>query len=251
MLLPMNDIGPFALVVIAVVVAVFLVLVPTVVVLLGRKLVTGRPTGTHGRDWLLSLLIAPLMIAAFAGFYFYAASQGIEEHTIVKWMNILLAAVFVFGYAVKKFWNFRRKWTFWAGLGVLIVGHFALLSRLRWERASYFWLIVVVGLPELILVFFLLGLMFKRKQPRTAEEIAAIIERFLTGNSLYPQEWNDFVGSERDGQLDMYRKRCHELDPLVNRPGQQDPKAVAELGTMVDQLRRPEMPTVRAKSSES
>jgi hypothetical protein len=61
------------------------------------------------------------MIAAFAGSYFYAASKGIEEHTIVKWMSILLAAVFVFGYAVKKFWDFRRKWTFWAGLGVSLL----------------------------------------------------------------------------------------------------------------------------------
>jgi len=248
----MNDIGPFTVLLIAAVVAAFLVLVPSVLVLLVRKFVTGRSVGTRGRDWLLSLLIAPLMIAAFAGSYFYAASKGIEEHTIVKWMNIFLAAVFVFGYAVKKFWDFRRKWTFWAGLGVLIVGHFALLSRLRWEQASYFWLIVVVGLPELALVFFLLGLTFKRKQPRTAEEIAAIIERFLTGNSLYPQEWNDFVEcSERDSRLDIYRKRCYELDPLVNSPDPQDPKAVSELRSMIDQLRRPEMQTERGKSSES
>ncbi len=248
----MNDIGPFTLLLIAVVVAAFLVLVPSALVLLVRKFVTGRSVGTHGRDWLLSLLIAPLMIAAFAGSYFYAASKGIEEHAIVKWMNIFLAAVFVFGYALKKFWDFRRKWTFWAGLGVLIVGHFALLSRLRWEQASYFRLIVVVGLPELVLVFFLLGLTFKRKQPRTAEEIAAIIERFLTGNSLYPQEWNDFVEcSERDSRLDTYRKRCYELDPLVNSPDPQDPKAVAELRSMIDQLRRPEMQTQREKSSES
>ena len=240
----MHYFGAFTLLLIAVVVAAFLVLVPTVLVLLGRKLVTGRPAGTQGRGWLLSLLIAPLMIAAFAGSYFYAASKGIEEHTIVKWMNILLAAVFVSGYALKKFWAFRRKWTFWAGLGVLIVGHFALLSRLRWEQASYFWLIVVVGLPELALVFFLLGLAFKRRQPRTAEEIAAIIERFLTGNSLYPPEWNDFVEcSERDRRLDIYRKRCYELDPLVNCPGEQDPKAVAELRSMIDQLRRPETQT--------
>lgn len=240
----MHYFGAFTLLLIAVVVAAFLVLVPTVLVLLGRKLVTGRPAGTHGRDWLLSLLIAPLMIAAFAGAYFYAASKGIEEHTIVKWMNILLAAVLVFGYAVKKFWDVRRKWTFWAGLGVLIVGHFALLSRLRWEQASYFWLIVVVGLPELAVVFFLLRLAFQRTQPRTAEEIAAIIERFLTGNSLYPQEWNDFVEcSERDRRLDIYRKRCYELDPLVNCPGEQDRKAVAELRSMIDQLRRPEAQT--------
>jgi hypothetical protein len=169
MLSPNELLRGFTLLLVAVVLATFLVLVPTGLLLLGRKLVTGRAAGPHGRDWLLSLLIAPLMIVAFAGSYFYAASRGIQEHIIVKWMNILLAAIFVFGYAVKKFWDFRSKWTFWAGLGLLSVGHFALLSRLRWEQASYFWLIVVVGLPELVLVFFLLGLTFKRKQPRTAE----------------------------------------------------------------------------------
>jgi hypothetical protein len=248
----MNDFGPFTLLLTALVVAAFLVLVPTVLVLLGRKLVTGRPTGTQGRDWLLSLLIAPLMIAVFAGSYFYAESKGIGEHTIVKWMNILIAAVFVFGYAVKKFWDVRRKWTFWAALGVLIVGHIAILSRLRWEQASYFWLVVVVGVPELALVFFLLGLMFNPKQRRTAEEIADLIERFLNKNGPYSQEWNDFVESrEADSRLDVYRKRCDELDPLVNCPGPQDAKAVAELRSMIDQLRRPEVKTEREKSSES
>jgi hypothetical protein len=99
----MNYFGAFTLLLVAVVLATFLVLVPTGLLLLGRKLVTGRAAGPHGRDWLLSLLIAPLMIVAFAGSYFYAASRGIQEHIIVKWMNILLAAIFVFGYAVKKF----------------------------------------------------------------------------------------------------------------------------------------------------
>jgi hypothetical protein len=81
--------------------------------------------------------------------------------------------------------------------------------------------------------------LFKRKKPRTAAEIAGIVERFLDGNSLYPQEWNDFVeGRERDASLDPYRKKCYELDPLVNCPDPQDPKAIAELRGMVKELRR-------------
>ena len=65
---------------------------------------------------------------------------------------------------------------------------------------------------------FLMNL-FKRKKPRTAAEIAGIIERFLDGNSLYPQEWNDFVECrERDASLDSYRRKCYELDPMVNSP---------------------------------
>jgi len=120
----MNDIGPFTLVLIAVVVAAFLVLVPSVLVLLVRKFVTGRSVGTHGRNWLLSLLIAPLMIAAFAGSYLYAASKGIDERTIVKWMNIILTAAFVFGFAVKEYWRFRKRRAFWVALGVFLVAHF-------------------------------------------------------------------------------------------------------------------------------
>jgi hypothetical protein len=248
----MHSSGPFILILEAVLAAVFLLLVAAVLVLLVRKLVTGRPVWKQPRDWLLYLLIAPVMIAAFSGIYFYAASKGFDEHTIVKWMNILLSGVFVFGSTVKKFWDFRREWTFWAGLSVIAVSHFALLSRLGWEQASYFWLIVVVGIPELVLVFFLLGLMFNPKQRRTAEQMADIIERFLNKNRPYSQEWNDFVESrEADSRLDVYRKRCDELDPLVNCPGPQNPQAVAELRSMIDQLRRQEVRIERDKSSES
>ncbi len=78
-----------------------------------------------------------------------------------------------------------------------------------------------------------------RHKPKNATEIAHIIERFLNGTSLYPQEWNDFVEcGHADPNLDSYRKRCYQLDPLVNRPDPQDAKAVADLRTMVEELRR-------------
>jgi hypothetical protein len=74
---------------------------------------------------------------------------------------------------------------------------------------------------------------------KSANEIAGIIERFLEGKSSYPQEWNDFVEcSHGDKLLDSYRKRCGLLDPLVNCPDPQDPKAVEELRNMVQELRR-------------
>lgn len=70
-------------------------------------------------------------------------------------------------------------------------------------------------------------------------EIADLIDRFLNNASLYPQEWNDFVDTPQPEQrTDAYRKRCYELDPLVNRPGNQDPNSVAELKSMIDILRR-------------
>jgi len=74
---------------------------------------------------------------------------------------------------------------------------------------------------------------------KTAAEIAQIIERFLNGRSLYPQEWNDFVERRHpDRKLDSFRKRCDELDPLVNCPDPQDVNALAELKNMADALRK-------------
>ena len=69
-------------------------------------------------------------------------------------------------------------------------------------------------------------------------EVADLIERFLEGNSLYPQEWNDFVDtSQKDAVIENYRRQCDELDPLVNRPGVPDPDAVAHLREIIERLR--------------
>lgn len=79
-----------------------------------------------------------------------------------------------------------------------------------------------------------------KNKAKTATEIADLVERFINGKSLYPQEWNDFVeGRQPDRKLDLYRKRCEELDSQVNCPEPQDAKALAELRRMVDELRSP------------
>ena len=72
----------------------------------------------------------------------------------------------------------------------------------------------------------------------TALEMADLVERFLDERSLYPQEWGEFVDvPQHDKMLDFYRRRCDQLDPLVNRPGEMDPTAVAELREMIAELR--------------
>jgi hypothetical protein len=50
-------------------------------------------------------------------------------------------------------------------------------------------------------------------------EVADIVERFLSGSELYPQEFNDFFEcSLSDPNLDAYRQRCEmlhsEFEPL-------------------------------------
>ena len=70
------------------------------------------------------------------------------------------------------------------------------------------------------------------------QEVAELIERFLEHKSLYPQEWNDFVDTpQQDQEVDVYRKRCHQLDPMVNRPGNPDPESVAKLRSIIGVLR--------------
>ena len=72
----------------------------------------------------------------------------------------------------------------------------------------------------------------------TSEDAAEVIERFLADVGLYRQEWNDFVETpQRDKKVEFLRKRCHELDPLVNRPGEPDGLAIAELKSFVAALR--------------
>lgn len=156
----MNNLGPFGLLAIAVGVAALFVLVGAIPVLVVRNLITRRPVATHLWEWLLYVLGAALLIIAFVSCYLYSEHKGIDEYMTVKWMNILITAAIVFGSAAKKFWRLRTKWTFWAALSVLTVGHFALLSRLHWQQAGYFWLPVVVGIPELAFVIFVLGLAF-------------------------------------------------------------------------------------------
>jgi hypothetical protein len=83
--------------------------------------------------------------------------------------------------------------------------------------------------------------LFGRRKNRnmTPLEIAELIQRFLDEKSFYPEEWVEFAETpQHDKKLDVYRKRCDQLDPLVNRPGEMDPSAVAELTLMIDELRR-------------
>jgi hypothetical protein len=72
----------------------------------------------------------------------------------------------------------------------------------------------------------------------SAVEAAAIIEGFLTG-AVGSIEWCDFAetGAQRDPIVERFRKRCDTLSPLVNRPGEMDQAAVAELKSMIQELR--------------
>jgi hypothetical protein len=146
-----------AIVIAAVVALVFLFLALAIF-----NLVTRRPFWTDMRHWLAYPLIAILIILPMEGFYFFASSRGVNQHETFKWLSIIITAVFVFGYAIKAYWLFRKRWTFWLVLSVLAATHFFVLSRLPWQRAGAS-LIYVIGIPELALVGFLLGLIFLRK----------------------------------------------------------------------------------------
>jgi len=75
------------------------------------------------------------------------------------------------------------------------------------------------------------------KPDMTLEEAAGVIERFL-GEMPDSIEWCDFADTrQRDPIVERYRKRCDKLSPLVNRPGEMDTKAVAELRSIIEELR--------------
>ena len=77
------------------------------------------------------------------------------------------------------------------------------------------------------------------RRSRTRSEVADLIERFLENRSSYPQEWNDFVEcSEGDPYIEEYRRKCYDLDSLVNRSDHVDEDAVSELRCVVEALRK-------------
>lgn len=79
---------------------------------------------------------------------------------------------------------------------------------------------------------------FSKRRKLDAKQMANLIERFLNGCSTYPQEWNDFIDSSQiDGRLDVYRRRCYELDPLINKPGTPDKDALETARLIVRELR--------------
>jgi hypothetical protein len=122
-------------------------------------------TWVTAKRWLLYVPVALLIIGVFMGVFFYADYKGIPDEVAVKWMNIILTALFIFGFAIRAFWQCRQRWAFWAELCALIAAHFLILQRLHWEKASYFWLPVVVGLPEIFVVVFLLSLTLRVSPP--------------------------------------------------------------------------------------
>jgi hypothetical protein len=76
------------------------------------------------------------------------------------------------------------------------------------------------------------------RRSRTKTEVADLIERFLDNRESYPQEWNDFVEcSDPDPAIDAYRKKCYDLDPLVNTHEPADEDAVLELRHVIEELR--------------
>jgi hypothetical protein len=117
------------------------------------------------KRWLLYIPIALLLIAVMEGGFAYATHIGIEDILAVKLMSILLTALFVFGYAIKHFWKYHQRVFLWVELGVLLIAHFAILQRLNWREANYPWLIVVVGIPEMFVVFVLLSVALRENTP--------------------------------------------------------------------------------------
>jgi hypothetical protein len=109
------------------------------------------------KRWLLNIALALLIIGVFMSSFFYANSKGVPDELVVKWMNILLTAAIAFGSVIKAFWQCRQRAAFWAELCVLMAAHCLVLQRLRWTIGGYFWLPIVVGLPEIFVVFILLG----------------------------------------------------------------------------------------------
>jgi hypothetical protein len=129
-------------------------------------------TWATAKRWSFYVPLALLIIGAFVGFFLYADYERISDELTVKRMNIVLTAAFVFGYSLKEFWPCRQWLAFWAELSAFIAAHFLILQRLHWEKDSYFWLPLVIGIPELFVVFYVLILTLRFRPTRPDKSIS-------------------------------------------------------------------------------
>jgi hypothetical protein len=165
----------------------------------------------------------------------------------IQVLHVVLAVLGAIGFFI--FWARTRFWLpryahVLAIIGLIVglwcvcnVPAAAPINKAGWTAK----LLLALALPAMVYFFFVFyggqKAAFRQKK-RTAIEIAGVIEHFINGESLYPQEWSDFVECKHpNAALDSYRRRCDELDPLVNCPGARDEKALSELRRMVEELR--------------
>jgi hypothetical protein len=126
---------------------------------------TQGPRWATAKRWLLNVGLAMLIIGVFMGSFLYADHKGVPDEQVIKWMNILLTAAVAFGTVIKAFWQCRQRAAFWAELAVLMAAHLVILQRLRWTTGGYFWLPIVVGLPEIFVLFILLSITLRVAPP--------------------------------------------------------------------------------------
>lgn len=85
---------------------------------------------------------------------------------------------------------------------------------------------------------------------KTPGQIADVIERFLAGAELYPQEFNDFIEcSLSDPQLDVYRQRCEVLHSEFE-PGLEARGGALILLSLEDRRRQPQREAAAIKELE-
>lgn len=65
------------------------------------------------------------------------------------------------------------------------------------------------------------------------------MERFVNNESLYPQEWNDFIDcGQENPETEAIRRRCDEvIQPLLEEQGEVAEKAIAEVHAMIRWMR--------------
>jgi hypothetical protein len=99
-----------------------------------------------------------------------------------------------------------------------------------------FWIVVV----SIFLIFIFLNWLSKKKNRKTPEEVATIIESFIQGRGGC-SDWDDFISvSIHDDSLDWYRYRCATLPveyPTTIRGQYCNEEGIEVVRNMVSELR--------------
>lgn len=112
------------------------------------------------------------------------------------------------------------------------------MTLIAFGLAPVIW--TLVGVAAVVLALNVLSMTSKRRNRRTAAEVADFIENFLEGRDG-PWDWDEFLTIPiADPDLDRVRERCLELPKVYPAPkggGFCSEDGIAEMRRMVEALR--------------
>ncbi|MGA6980627.1 MAG: hypothetical protein WCC95_02885 [Candidatus Sulfotelmatobacter sp.] len=111
------------------------------------------------RDWSIYAVVGFLIVVGIC----LSAGAKINASILTAWVTPIVTAGFVFGFPARTYWPYARRATFWATLFPPVLLHFLFFLIIlppAWRGNPL--LVVIIGLPEMFMMYVALILVLGR-----------------------------------------------------------------------------------------